>query len=172
MNLRIAARFLAELLIVACTACTLSQAAADELLAPEQAFRFSARFIESGLVEVRYRIANGYYMYRDKFRFTAIPESAGLGQARFPPGRIKDDEFFGRVETYRGELVIRLPVESARGFTLQAVSQGCADVGVCYIPLTQTAQLVPARSSGGEAVRSEGNASNLLSRSQDGAPSR
>jgi len=171
MNRRIAARFFAEILLAACAACALSPAAADDLLAPEQAFRFSARLIEPGLVELRYRIADGYYMYRDKFRFTAIPRSVGLGEARFPPGKIKDDEFFGRVETYRGELVIRLAVKSAGGFTLKAVSQGCADVGVCYLPLTQTARLVPARSSG-EAVRSEGNASNLILRLPDAAPSR
>jgi len=171
MNLRIAARFLVELLLAACAACALSAAAADDLLASEQAFRFSARLIEPGLVEVRYRIADGYYMYRDKFRFTAIPQSAGLGEAQFPPGKIKDDEFFGRVETYRGELIIRLPVKPAGGFTLKAVSQGCADVGVCYIPVTQTARLVPARSSG-EAVRSGRNASDPLLRLQDAGPSR
>ncbi|MGQ0577818.1 MAG: protein-disulfide reductase DsbD N-terminal domain-containing protein [Betaproteobacteria bacterium] len=166
MNLRIRARFFSELLLVACAACTVSPAAADDLLAPEQAFRFSARLIEPGLVEVRYLIAEGYYMYRHKFRFTAIPRSARLGEARFPRGKIKDDEFFGRVETYRGELVIKLPVKSAGTFTLQAVSQGCADIGVCFIPVTQTTQLVPPRSSA-EAARSAGNAANLTLRSRD-----
>ena len=151
MNLRTAARFFTGLLL---TACALSPASADELLAPEQAFRFSARLVEPDIVEIRYRIADGYYMYRDKFRFTAIPQSAGLGDARFPPGKIKEDEFFGRVETYRGDLIIRLPVKSAGRFTLKAISQGCADVGVCYIPVTQTARLVPARSG---ALSSEGN---------------
>jgi len=169
MNLRAAARFFTGLLLAACVACALSLAVADELLAPEQAFRFSARLVEPGLVEVRYRIADGYYMYRDKFRFTTIPQSAGLGEAQFPPGKIKEDEFFGRVETYRGELFIRLPVKLAASFTLKAVSQGCADVGVCYIPVTQTARLVPTRSPG-EALSSESKASIL--RSQDAAPSR
>ncbi len=171
MNRRIAARFFAEMLLAACAACALSPATADDLLAPEQAFRFSARRIEPGLVELRYRIADGYYMYRDKFRFTAIPRSVGLGEARFPPGKIEEDEFFGRVETYRGELVITMAVKSARGFTLTAVSQGCADVGVCYLPLTQSAWLVPARSSS-EAVSSIGNVSNLLLRLRDAGPSR
>ena len=59
MNRRIAARFFAEMLLAACAACALSPAAADDLLAPEQAFRFSARLIEPGLVELRYRIADG-----------------------------------------------------------------------------------------------------------------
>ena len=171
MNLRNTTRVFAELLLAACTACALSPSAADELLAPEQAFRFSARLIEPGLVEVRYLIADGYYMYRDKFRFTTIPQSAGLGEARFPPGKIKDDEFFGRVETYRGELIIRLPVKSAGRFALKAVSQGCADAGVCYIPVTQTARLVPAQSPV-EAVRSEGNTGTAITESRHSVPSR
>ena len=170
MNMRTGPRFFSELLLAACAALALSPAAADDLLAPEQAFRFSARLIEPGLVEVRYRIAEGYYMYRDKFRFTAIPRSAGLGEARFPRGNIKDDEFFGRVETYRGELLIKLPVKSAGTFTLKAVSQGCADVGVCFIPVTQMTRLVPARSSA-EGAKSAGNASNLSLHSQDPTPS-
>lgn len=171
MNLRVAATFLFELLLAACAACALSAAGADDLLAPEQAFRFSARLTEPGLVEVRYRIADGYYMYREKFRFTAIPQSAGLGKALFPPGEIKEDEFFGRVETYRGELVIRLAVKSVGGFELKAVSQGCADAGVCFIPVTQTVRLVPARSPG-EPARSKRKAPDLLLRSDEAAPSR
>ena len=168
MTLRTALRFSVDLLLAAGAVWVLSSPAAEDLLAPEQAFRFSAKLIEPGLVEVRYRIADGYYMYRDKFRFTAIPRSAGLGEARFPPGKITDDEFFGRVETYRGELVIRLPVKSAGSITLKAVSQGCADVGVCYIPVTQTARLAPALWPG-EAGSSEGNASTLLLRPRDAA---
>jgi thiol:disulfide interchange protein DsbD len=170
MNLRTGARFLFELLLAACAAGALSAAAADDLLAPEQAFRFSARLVEPGLVEVRYRIAEGYYMYRDKFRFSAIPHSVGLGEARFPPGKIKDDEFFGRVETYRGVLVIRLSVKSVGGFALKAVSQGCADAGVCFIPVTQTVRLVAARSPGEPA--SERKSPELLLRSEDAAPSK
>jgi len=87
MNLRIGARSLVELLVAACAACALSAAAADDLLAPEQAFRFSARLVEPGLVEVRYRIAEGYYMYRDKFRFTAIPHRPDSAKRGFHPER-------------------------------------------------------------------------------------
>ena len=162
MNLRAALRVSVELLLAATAAWGLDGSAAEDLLPAEQAFRFSAKIIEPGLVEVRYRIADGYYMYRDKFRFTAIPQSAGLGEARFPPGKITDDEFFGRVETYRGDLVIRLPLRSPGGITLKAVSQGCADVGVCYIPVTQTARLVPPQSS--SRVPKSDSAADLLLR--------
>lgn len=170
MYLHIAAKtFLAGLLVVACASGSLSPAAEDDLLAPEQAFRFSARLIKPGLVEIRYRIAQGYYMYRDKFRFTAVPQSIELGEAQFPPGDIHDDEFFGRVETFRGELIIKLPVKSGGTFTLKAVSQGCADVGVCYIPITQQARLVPARTSG-EVFGSDGKSSKLLLRLPEAFP--
>ena len=58
-----------------------------------------------------------------------------------PPGKIKDDEFFGKVETYRGQLAVRLPLEGAQPgamVTVKAESQGCADAGVCYPPQVQT----------------------------------
>ena len=63
-----------------------------------------------------FEIADGYYMYRDKFRFAVEPGSkAKLGAPQFPPGTRKKDEFFGEVETYRKQVAIRLPVENAEG---------------------------------------------------------
>lgn len=115
-------------------------ALAEEPLEPEQAFRFSARAVDSQTVEARWQIADGYYLYRDKFRFAAEPADVKLGEARFPAGHLKDDEFLGRVETYRGELKVLIPlVSGSSSFTLKAVSQGCWDGGVCFPPTPQTA---------------------------------
>src|SRR4249919_3061394 len=119
-------------------------AADEDPLPPEQAFRFSAQIVEPGQVEVRYRIADGYYLYRDKLRFSAQPETVALGKPDLPSGRIKQDEFFGKVETYRGDVVIRVPFTAPEGtgdFTLKAQFQGCADAGLCYTPQQQTARL-------------------------------
>lgn len=91
--------------------------AGDDLLPPEQAFKFSARMVDGNSAEVRYRIADGYYLYRDKFRFSAQPSTVTLGSAEFPKGKIKQDEFFGKVETYREEVVIRVPVTAGGGET-------------------------------------------------------
>jgi thiol:disulfide interchange protein DsbD len=118
-------------------------AVAQDVLEPEKAFRFSARALDERTIEVRYGIEDGYYLYRDKFRFAAEPPAARLGPADFPPGKIKQDEFFGRVETYRGDLAIRIPVEaSVDTLKLAVTSQGCADVGICYPPMTQHAEVV------------------------------
>lgn len=119
-------------------------AAEPELLEPEKAFVFSARVVAPDAVEVRYAIAKGYYMYRDKFRFTLEPESLAAGAAELPPGQLKKDEFFGETQVYRDEVRIRLPIQSPGGVeraVLTAVSQGCADVGVCYVPVEQKAEL-------------------------------
>jgi len=128
-------------LLLLATAASAQPANPGELLEPERAFRMSARALDTRTVEVRFAIADGYYMYRDKFGFAADPASgAKLGTPQFPPGVRKKDEFFGEVETYRKQVAIRLPVEGAQpALDLTVTSQGCADVGVCYLPMQSRA---------------------------------
>jgi len=131
---------LASLLAVLAASSAL---AAEEPLPPEQAFRLSARMEDPQTILVRYDITPGYYMYRDKFSFEAQPGK--LGPAQSPPGKVKKDDFFGEVETYRERVEIRLPLETAgpapQAVTLKATSQGCADLGICYPPQEQTVRL-------------------------------
>jgi thiol:disulfide interchange protein DsbD len=125
---------------------------AKEPLAPEQAYRYSARAIDAKTVEARWDIADGYYMYRDKFRFSVEPETVKLGQPDFPAGKMKDDENFGKVEIYRHAVIIRIPVEAsgATAFTLKAVSQGCWEEGICYPPIPQQAVVDLSQPAGGD----------------------
>ncbi len=116
--------------------------AEEDYLEPEAAFKFSARMADEKTIELRYRIAPGYYMYRERFAFHA--EGAQLGQAELPPGKVKFDETFKKeVETYRDELTIRIPVTASGSFKLIATSQGCADRGLCYTPMDSEAKLSP-----------------------------
>lgn len=118
-------------------------AAELKLLPPDQAFRFSARALDTRTLEANFTIAPGYYLYRDKMSFAVEPDG-GLDAAALPPGKIKEDPFFGRVETYRDRIAVRLPMGTAapgRSLTLRAESQGCADAGVCYPPHTQRVTL-------------------------------
>src|SRR3989304_339024 len=107
-------------------------AAAQDLLPPEVAFKFSARALDAGTLEVRYQIVDGYYMYRHRLKSAAEPETVKLGAAQFPKGEIHNDEFFGKVETYRKEVRIRLPLTrdaAADRLTLAGPRQGWAGVG-------------------------------------------
>ncbi len=111
-------------------------------LAPEKAFRFSARALDPHTVEARFAIAEGYYLYRDKLRFTVEPATSGLAAPTLPSGKIKEDQFFGRMETYRGNLIVNLQLlgtAPGQKVVVQAESQGCADVGICYPPNVQRA---------------------------------
>ncbi|MDR1888199.1 MAG: protein-disulfide reductase DsbD [Zoogloeaceae bacterium] len=114
-------------------------AQAAEFLDPAVAFQPAVRALDERTLEVRFTIAPGYYLYRDRFRFAA--ENIMLGTPQLPAGKEKDDESFGRVDVFYKEVAIRLPIErNASGplrFTLQVTSQGCAESGLCYLPQTQ-----------------------------------
>ena len=113
----------------------------EDFLPPDQAFRFSARMDGPHTAVVTYAIADGYYMYRERFQFAAT--GAQLGDPVIPPGKVKFDETFQKnVETYHDGVEIRIPVQGDGPFTLQATGQGCADKGLCYPPQQATAQLV------------------------------
>lgn len=144
-------RVFAALLAAAAAFSSAAAVKEPELLEPEKAFRISTRALDANNVEVRFAIADGYYLYRDRFKFET---AAGrpLADAEFPKGTVKKDPFFGESETYRREVRIRLPVgagDRVRGrVKLKITSQGCADVGVCYVPLEQ---FVEVRLPGGAA---------------------
>ena len=117
-----------------------ARAGEPELLEPEKAFRLSAQWINANDIKVRYQIADGYYLYRDRFKFEVEPDNFSLGQPQMPDGAVHEDQFFGRVEIYRGDLIIHLPVRQAGSIQtlfLKTTAQGCADIGVCYTPLVQ-----------------------------------
>jgi thioredoxin:protein disulfide reductase len=117
----------------------------DELLEPDAAFAFSASMVSPDTLMVRWQVAEGYYLYRTRIQLRSDTPGITLGEARFPEGKMKDDEFFGLVETYRGSVVVEVPVvrsaEAPDTLKLTALSQGCADIGICYPPHTQTAEL-------------------------------
>lgn len=147
----------AHLIVLGFLLAPLAQAE-DEYLKPEDAFRFSASMIDAKTIAVSYAIADGYYMYRDRFKFEVA--GAKLGAPEIPSGKVKFDETFQKeVETYHNGITIRLPVEAGGAFTLNATGQGCADKGLCYPPMTSTIKLSPdAVGTGGAILPTGANA--------------
>ena len=125
----------------------------DEFLDPAAAFKFSARMQDGATIAVTYQIADGYYMYRERFKFEAA--GARLGVPSFPPGKVKFDETFQKnVETYRHGLTITIPVEGAGPFTLTTTSQGCSEKGLCYAPQEAKIRLTAAGGAPGQTSAS------------------
>jgi len=118
----------------------------DQFLDPEVAFVLNAAAAGPDAIEARWDIAEGYYLYRDKFRFRAADGSgAVLGEAGFPEGMLKEDEYFGPMEVYYGAVAARVPVAGAApggAVDVDITYQGCADAGLCYPPITKTVSLL------------------------------
>jgi len=129
-----------------------------DFLPPEQAFVFSAAMTAPDQVELRYRIAPGYYMYRERFGLSISPQGAAtLGAPAYPQGEVKYDPTFEKnMEVYHRQVSIAVPVTGQQPFTLTITSQGCADAGLCYPPADHTVKLVPV--AGGYAVDGAGSA--------------
>ena len=143
-------------------------ARAQDFLDPAQAFKFSARMVDGHTIAVNFQIADGYYMYREPFKFSAV--GAKLGAPSIPPGKVHYDATFEKdVETYRQNVTITLAVDVDGPFTLLVSGQGCSEKGLCYSPQDYKAQLsgsgsvplpaAPAGAKGGAAKPGVGAAS-------------
>ena len=146
----------------------LSSSPPQEFLDPERAFVLTVDAVNGATVRARWDIAEGYYLYRDKFGFDlkdpavlntdpATPgekkslakdgSSITLGTFTAPRGEVKADANFGNVEVYHQPVTLHLPVTrsattAASEITLEIRYQGCADAGFCYPPITKQVTLV------------------------------
>lgn len=126
--------------------------AEEELLEPDQAFPFAAT-VKGDMLQAEWNLPKGYYLYRSKIRLTTDTPGISLGEPQLPAGQIKQDEFFGEMEIYHNPVTAKVPIQrddpKVTEFQLKAVYQGCADIGVCYPPITKQIRLNLPTESGG-----------------------
>jgi thiol:disulfide interchange protein DsbD len=133
------------------------------LLPPDQAFRFNATGKKVDIAVFAWDIGPGYYLYRQKFKFVSLTPGTTVVKMILPEGLTKHDEFFCDVEIFSGHVevedVLRHQEQTPSRATFEVISQGCADAGVCYMPMQQTVSvdLPPdtADESASQQVRSE-----------------
>ncbi|PVV13480.1 MAG: thiol:disulfide interchange protein [gamma proteobacterium symbiont of Ctena orbiculata] len=117
----------------------------EELLMPDQAFQISGRTDGTEKLVVEWRIADGYYMYRDKIHFDSDTIGIEIGEPKLSKAKIKNDEFFGEVAVYRNKAIAEIPIRRMQGsqetLLVKARSQGCADQGICFPPHLQEIRL-------------------------------
>ena len=137
----------------------------DEFLPPDEAFQLSVKMVSDNKVAVSLMIAEGYYLYREKFAFESVTEGISILPYELPAGDIKEDEFLGRTEVYHSSFAIDLVLsgQSADGkFQLVAKYQGCAEKGICYPPISKTIDLVPGKADGTTAAVAEGAGEKII----------
>lgn len=109
-------------------------------LSTEQAFVFSAAVNQSNIIETKWHIAPGYYLYRDKFDFKVAPDVKV--EAAYPKTILKYDGKKGQRAVYAGDIVIPLTVTTdAKNVNLTVQYQGCSKGGFCYPPVQKTIQV-------------------------------
>jgi thiol:disulfide interchange protein DsbD len=147
-----------------------AQASEDGFLDPEQAFTMHAEMSAPDVLQVRFKIAPDYYMYRERFSFKIQPKEIELGEPVFQQGKKKFDPTFNReMELYFNETVIRLPVLNAAttpgAITLTINGQGCAVAGLCYPPMDFIVSLAASADGKGLVVQGQ---QGLFSRLSEG----
>jgi len=118
----------------------------SDLLLPEQAFPANCQSQCAAAITLDFGTRSGYYLYRDRFSFAV--DGDPVKPVDLPPGEEKDDPTFGKVFVYHGPVSLRLtlPRPVTADVVLSVTSQGCADLGVCYPPLTRTYRIAAAGS--------------------------
>ena len=114
----------------------------QDLLPAEEAFQVMVDVSSDGQLLVYWQLADGYYMYRDKFASELAAGSASLGPMNIPAGDVIDDPLFGSIEVYfTGVNYTHSLTADAEPPELDLVlkGQGCnKPIGVCYPPMTRT----------------------------------
>ena len=108
----------------------------DEFLKIDQAFIFDFHQQKNKL-QVSFNIADGYYLYRHQFKFTA--KNATIVPVVLPEGEHHEDEFFGVQQIFTGQLAFTIDIEQASSDASISIRyQGCAKKGLCYPPKKKT----------------------------------
>jgi len=131
--------------------------AEEEPLPPSEAFQASASVKDSSTLTITWKVADKYYLYHKKFKFRSDTSGVTLGTPVIPAGHVKQDPYFGQVETHRKSISIDLPYsnkDGAKSLNLTLGSQGCADLGICYPPYEQKLTIaLPAIAKKAEALK-------------------
>lgn len=123
-----------------------SSASEEELIEPDQAFQLKVAAKGPNTVVAELIPAKGYYLYKEKIRFSVKNASGiSISAVKLPTGEIKNDQIFGRTEVYKKTVPVEIALNRARkanSITLVAAYQGCHEkLGVCYPPIEKTVTL-------------------------------
>ena len=147
----------------------------QDFLDPEKAFILRAQMAGPGVIQLQFKIANGYYMYREQFAFKLDTQHVKLGEGKFPVGQVKHDPTFDRkMELYFKEAVITLPITAwpkdlpTNPFVLTVTGQGCAEAGICYPPMDFIVPMQATPEAIGYLLQSPANTLGMFERLQQG----
>lgn len=120
-------------------------------LTADKAFVFSAEIKGKDKVIATWKIAKGYYIYRDHLRMTVVPGT--ITDMPLPKGEMKHSLERGQYEVYANTLRIPITYDAnGQAAELNIDYQGCSSGGFCYPPMHKVITLPATGVVGGNAT--------------------
>lgn len=120
----------------------LTGAEQPEFLDPDKAFIVSADAVSENVINVQWQIAEGYYLYQDKFHFSFKGDGIAITDVKLPEGKLKNDPDFGSVWVNYHDVDAQITVQrkdaAASTVDLLVKYQGCKEDVLCYPPVSKT----------------------------------
>jgi thioredoxin:protein disulfide reductase len=117
-----------------------STSAEQDFLPPDVAFHLTSQ-LEGDVLQLRWVIADGYFLYRNKIQVRAASPDLVVGPPALPVGTRFDDKNFGLQEVYFQQATVSVPVTrsdfGAHPLQVLVTYQGCAQSGFCYPPISK-----------------------------------
>lgn len=119
----------------------------DPIKAPEtkkflpaaMVFQMTSRASAPNQYTLTWRVAQGYYLYKDQMKIVATDGATVSSVKWTTPTQSKDDPTFGQVQVFHNQAIAVVTVNTSKVTTGQPILnvryQGCADGGLCYPPI-------------------------------------
>ncbi len=106
----------------------------EEFLPVDQAFKVEAGLIDASHAQLKFVIAPGHYLYRERIQLMSAGETAKI---TLPAGETKNDPNFGEQQVFHHDTLAEVTFVGTAPSSLQVRYQGCSEKGLCYPPQTK-----------------------------------
>ncbi len=124
----------------------------DEFLSPDVAFKLDLSVVDAENLNANFKIAPGYYLYKERIKFVIKDASTGkIETVNLPAGEIKDDPNFGKQEVYHHNFDAKIQLSAVNNPVIHASYQGCSEKGLCYAPVTKIIEIALSKDGNSNA---------------------
>lgn len=110
-------------------------------LDPDKAFSVEVEAQDGRTLVARFKVADGYYLYRKRISFETADPGIKVAKVSLPKGEMKHDPNFGDMvvyhEPFQAVIALERGAGSAQTLHLKAGYQGCSEKGLCYEPMVK-----------------------------------
>lgn len=112
---------------------------AKKFLPAAMVFQMTSRASAPNQYTLTWRVAQGYYLYKDQMKIVATDGATVSSVKWTTPTQSKDDPTFGQVQVFHNQAIAVVTVNTSKVTTGQPILnvryQGCAEGGLCYPPI-------------------------------------